>query len=100
MGNKNKFYEHIIKELEKTYSPPDYINRELILNIKRKEDFKIVNLIFFIMSIIQSLSIILIGLIFISDIFLKIFVIGIGILLFKFSLSVYIVTINKDGVLE
>lgn len=99
MRDKNNFDNYIKTELEKTYSPPEHINKELILNSKDKKEFKIINLIFFIIALIQSVSIILIGIIFISDIFLKVIVIGLGISLFNLSVSAYILTINKDGVL-
>ncbi len=99
MGDKNNFDDYIKMELEKTYASPEHLNNNLILNMKEKEEFKITNFMFFIIAIIQSLSIIFLAIIFISDILLKITIIGAGILLFNLSVGLYILTINKDGVL-
>ncbi|NMB08472.1 MAG: hypothetical protein GX981_08820 [Tissierellia bacterium] len=99
MENKDMLDEYIKNELEKTYSSPDYLNKKLILICRRDKEFNLINLIFFIISLIQSMSIILIGVIFLSDIFLKLVVIVVGIILFNSSLFIYTLIFHKDGVL-
>lgn len=99
MENKANFDDYIITELQKTSPSPKYLNKSLILSCKEKEELKTVNSIFFIILIIQSLFISLVGILLVSDIFLKLSTIGFGILLFNLSLSIYTLTNNKEGVL-
>lgn len=99
MENKSCSDDYIKNELQKTSSPPEYINRNLISSCRSKEEFKTVNSIFFILLLIQSLFILLVGLVLLSDIFLKMIIIGFGVLLFKISSFIYNLTISKESVL-
>lgn len=99
MENKDKLDEFIRHELEKTYSSPDNINMQLVLSCKDKKELNIINLIFFIILLLQSLFIILIGVMFLSDVYLKLIIVGLGILLLNASIFVYALIINKKGVL-
>lgn len=100
MKDKENFDVYIEEELKKTYSSPVDINKNLILNVNRKkEGSNLINLIFFIISLIQSISVVLVGVIFLSDIVLKIFIVGIGIFLFNLSISIFAIILSKEGVL-
>lgn len=99
MENKDKLDEFIRHELEKTYLSPDNINRQLVLSCKDKKELNIINLIFFIVLLLHSLFIILIGVMFLSDVYLKLIIVGLGILLLNASIFVYALIINKKGVL-
>ncbi|NMA85746.1 MAG: hypothetical protein GX968_00295 [Tissierellia bacterium] len=92
----NDLDKYLKEELNRKYSSPEYINRELILNFR--EEFRFINLMFFIASLFQSLFVILIGVIFVSDIFLKIFTIGFGLFFLNLTISIYILTISGKGV--
>lgn len=99
MKDKTEFDNYMREGMSKTYSSPSDLNNNLILNSQNKEKLALINLIFFIIMILQSASIISIGIIFVSDIFIKLITIGIGIILFNTSLVIYTIITNKEGVL-
>ncbi len=98
MEDRDAFDKYLKEELNKIYTSPEHINREL-LTCRDEGKFNIINLIFFIASILQSLGIILIGIVFVTDIFVKICTIGFGLFLLNFSLSVYVFINNREDVL-
>ena len=94
----NDFDKYLRQELNKEYPSPEHINRELIIN--SGGEFEFINLIFFIISVFQSLFAILIGVILVSDIFLKVILIGFGLFLFNISLTAYALNIYGEDVVE
>lgn len=96
MEDRDTFDKYLKEELNKIYMSPDHINRQLLM-YRDEGKFNIINLMFFIASILQDLGIILVGIVFVTDIFLKVCTIGLGLFLLNFSLFIYVfINIRED----
>ena len=92
----NDFDKYLKEELGKKYSSPEHLNRELIMN--SREEFRFINLVFFIISLFKSFFVLLFGVFFVSDVFLKIFTIGFSLFFLNSIVLIYILIMNKKDV--
>lgn len=92
---KDKFEEYLKEELNKIESPPIHLNNILLLKTRKKEKLNTVKLLFFILSIFQSIFIITIGIVFMPYIFLKIGVSLFGLVLLNTTLFIYLFKLRR-----
>ncbi len=91
----DNFDKYLKEELHKTKYPPIHLNNILLMEARKKDKFKSINILFFILGILQSMLIIGIGIVFMPYVFMKIIIGILGFVLLHSTIFIYLYKLRR-----
>lgn len=92
-----EFDKFMRKQLREVYPSPKRVNVRLLEKWRENRNFKLINLAFNILLVLEGFLSLAIGVKLVGNLFLKVFLIVFGIIVFQVSVLMYVL-VNKEEV--
>lgn len=96
MKNKMDFEDKMRSELSKEYSSPSGLNLKLMNRVRKEPSYELVNKMLVLLLLVESILTVSTGVLVVSNIYLKVFVILSGLSIWNFTLLIFALIKNKE----